>query len=254
MSTLPRKCAPSAIATRGEMMSPSTDPLSRMSTLSLAVTLPVTSPRTIDRLREHLRLDLPVRADRQHVLAELNRAFDMTFDGQVFAAVQLAFDDDRFADVHDVLLHMMARLCTRPAGPAVLAARAAAAQPSVVRSRVGPLHRVSTCIPPPVLFRRALGHLPWCAGTRKSAASIWNAPEACLVLLFPRVSGNDTMNDSPCVSILTTTPRPLLRPRSSTRSSRATRDQFGNASSVHHFGQQAKAVARRRAHRRGGAR
>src|SRR5262249_4394135 len=47
MSTLPRKCAPSAIATRGEMMSPSTDPLSRMSTLSLAVTFPVTSPSTI---------------------------------------------------------------------------------------------------------------------------------------------------------------------------------------------------------------
>ena len=36
MSTLPRKCAPSAIATRGEMMSPSTEPLSRMSTFSRA--------------------------------------------------------------------------------------------------------------------------------------------------------------------------------------------------------------------------
>jgi len=33
-----------------------------------------------------------------------------------------------------------------PLGPA----RAAAAQPSVVRSSVGPLHRVSTCNPPPV--------------------------------------------------------------------------------------------------------
>src|SRR6187200_988502 len=47
ISTLPRKCAPSAIATRGEMMSPSTDPPSRISTLSLAVTLPVTSPSTM---------------------------------------------------------------------------------------------------------------------------------------------------------------------------------------------------------------
>ncbi len=45
MSMLPRKCAPSAIATRGAAMSPSTEPLSRMSTFSLAVTLPVTSPR-----------------------------------------------------------------------------------------------------------------------------------------------------------------------------------------------------------------
>src|SRR5262245_14060509 len=47
MSTLPRKCAPSAIATRGDTMSPSTDPLSRIATLSVAVTLPVTSPSTM---------------------------------------------------------------------------------------------------------------------------------------------------------------------------------------------------------------
>ena len=47
MSMAPRKCAPSAMATRGEVTSPSTEPLSRMSTFSDAVTLPVTSPRTI---------------------------------------------------------------------------------------------------------------------------------------------------------------------------------------------------------------
>ena len=50
------------------------------------------------------------------------------------------------------------------------------------------------------------------------------------------------MNDSPCVSTSTTTPRPPSRPRWSRPSSRATRDLFGNASSVHHFGQQAKAA------------
>src|SRR5512145_176909 len=46
MSTLPRKCAPSAMATRGETTSPSTDPLSRMSTFSAAFRLPRTWPKT----------------------------------------------------------------------------------------------------------------------------------------------------------------------------------------------------------------
>src|SRR5581483_4216558 len=60
MSTLPRKCAPSAIATRGEMMSPSTDPLSRMSTFSVAVTLPLTWPRTMTALANTCALILPL--------------------------------------------------------------------------------------------------------------------------------------------------------------------------------------------------
>ena len=66
-----------------------------------------------DRLGEHLRLDAAVRADRQHVVAQLNGAFDVAFDGQIFAAVQLALDDDRLPYVHDVLLHLTARLGTR---------------------------------------------------------------------------------------------------------------------------------------------
>ena len=100
MSMLPRKCAPSAIATRGAAMSPSTDPLSRMSTFSLAVTLPVTSPRTMTALANTCALILPFGPIVRHVLAELDLAFDLAFDGQVLAAVQLALDDDRFADVH----------------------------------------------------------------------------------------------------------------------------------------------------------
>ena len=47
MTTLPRKWAPSAIATRGATRSPSTDPVSRSSTFSLAVMVPVTAPSTI---------------------------------------------------------------------------------------------------------------------------------------------------------------------------------------------------------------
>ena len=62
-------------------------------------------------------LILPVRPDRQDVVAELNRALDMAFDREILAAVQLALDDDRFADVHDVLLHVMARLKSRTEAP-----------------------------------------------------------------------------------------------------------------------------------------
>ena len=62
-----------------------------------------------DRLGEDLCLDPTVGSDRQHVFAELDGAFDVTFDGQVFAAVQLAFDDDGLADVHDVFLHGVPR-------------------------------------------------------------------------------------------------------------------------------------------------
>ena len=104
MSMLPRKCAPSAIATRGADKSPSTEPLSRMSTRSVAVMLPCTSPCDDDGLGEDLRLDLAVRSDGQDVLAELDLAFDLSFDRQVLAAAQIAFDDDALADIHDVPL------------------------------------------------------------------------------------------------------------------------------------------------------
>src|SRR5215467_13896963 len=60
-------------------------------------------------LREHLRLDFAVRPDRQDMITQLDRPFDVALDRQVFAAVQLALDDDRFADIHDVLLHKVTR-------------------------------------------------------------------------------------------------------------------------------------------------
>src|SRR5262245_62461889 len=51
------------------------------------------------------------------MVAQLNGAFDMALDGQIFAAVQLALDDDRLPKIHDVLLHMMTRLRTRRRNP-----------------------------------------------------------------------------------------------------------------------------------------
>ncbi len=63
-----------------------------------------------DRLREDLCLDLSVGPNRQHMVAQLNGSFDLTLDGQILAAVQFALDDDRFADVHDISLHILFRL------------------------------------------------------------------------------------------------------------------------------------------------
>ena len=73
-----------------------------MSTFSVAVTLPVTSPRMMTDLANTCALILPFGADRQHVLPQLDLAFDLALDGEVLAAVQLALDDDGFADIHSV--------------------------------------------------------------------------------------------------------------------------------------------------------
>jgi len=53
-----------------------------------------------DGLGEDLGLDPAVGADGEHVLAELDLAFDLTLDGQILAAVQLALDDDGLSNVH----------------------------------------------------------------------------------------------------------------------------------------------------------
>ena len=60
MSTLPRKCAPSAMATRGEVMSPSTEPLSRISTFSRRRHVADDLAQDDDRLGEHLGRILPL--------------------------------------------------------------------------------------------------------------------------------------------------------------------------------------------------
>ena len=54
-------------------------------------------------LGKHLGLDPAVRPDSQHVISQFDRALDRPFHSQVFAAAQLAFHDDRFADGDDGL-------------------------------------------------------------------------------------------------------------------------------------------------------
>jgi len=45
-------------------------------------------------LRKHLCLDLAVGPNRQDILPKFDLAFDLPFDGEVLAAVLLAFDDN----------------------------------------------------------------------------------------------------------------------------------------------------------------
>jgi SAM-dependent methyltransferase len=82
MSTLPRKWAPSAIATRGDVMSPSTDPPSRISTFSDAETLRLTQANAkrlpfgsgrFDRVVSVEMLEHVFRPDRDAVFAEIAR-------------------------------------------------------------------------------------------------------------------------------------------------------------------------------------
>ena len=113
MSTLPRKCAPSAIATRGAMMSPSTEPPSLISTLSRRRHVAVHLAEHDQGLGEHLGLDLAVRPNGEHVVFQLDLAFDLTLDGQILTPVQLAFDDDRLSNIHDVSPGLRPRLGLR---------------------------------------------------------------------------------------------------------------------------------------------
>src|SRR6185436_6775229 len=55
-------------------------------------------------LGEHLRLDSRIRTDREHILTQLDLALDLSFNREIFAAVELALDDDRFAYVHNIPL------------------------------------------------------------------------------------------------------------------------------------------------------
>ena len=147
-----------------------------------------------DGLGKHLRLDLAVRPDRQHVLTQLDLAFDLAFDRQVFAAVQLAFDDDRFADVHNMSSpvhaecrrHRRARRRSAVGGAWPLAAPGLAPWAGRCTS-ASPLHPVSTC---GTLHLSEVG-LAGCPRLYAGAGSgqYTERVTRCLVLLLLRVSG-----------------------------------------------------------------
>src|SRR4051794_31508390 len=68
------------------------------------------------------------------------------------------------------------------------------------------------------------------------------ATERCLVLSLPRLSASDTMNGSHMRVYFDYNATSPLSPAAADAVARATRDLFGNPSSVHHYGQEAKAA------------
>ena len=133
-------------------MSPSTEPLSRISTFSRRGDVAGDLAEDDHGLGEYLRLDLAVRADRQHVLPKLDLAFDLAFDGEILAAVQLALDDHGFADIHGLLQSAVRVSACDGLGPGrrFRGRRAVLASPGPQRAGIGhrpalPLHPVSTC-------------------------------------------------------------------------------------------------------------
>src|SRR4029077_14086708 len=124
-------------------------------------------------------------------------------------------------NIHDVLLHLMARLgWTRTRSPRLgwrgrlwwsrrLSAHGSdrfIAFPHGLCPSDGP-HRPAFCGPGGTV----------CVYRVERFASIWPAAKGCLVLLLSGLSGSGTMNDSPCVSTLTTTRRLPSPPRSARR-------------------------------------
>jgi len=75
-----------------------------------------------------------------------------------------------------------------------------------------------------------------------NAGQYMEAPESCLVLSLPRVTGSDTMNGSHVRVYFDYNATTPLTVDVVDAVARASRDLFGNASSVHHFGQQAKSA------------
>ena len=232
----------------GDVMSPSTDPLSRMSTFSDAVMLPVTSPSTMTVLAKTCALILRVGADGEDVVVELDLALDLTFDRQVLAAAQLALDDrptcrccpcswvlvlQRPASAGRLLLPGR-HLLPPPKAARQVPAASWAARVQVAAAR----HRVSTC---------------WLLPTGSAG---WRRPTSGGVY----ARGQIVSRTSNCCG-LRALPDGTIRPVAAARAriyldhnattpvdpdvidamAGALRDEFGNASSVHHFGQRAKA-------------
>jgi len=115
------------------------------------------------------------------------------FDGQVFAAVSSPLMTTDFpCSPMSFSIRWLVSDEDRESPPEL--ARAAAVQPRVVRSGVGPLHRVSTwSLPPPCRLLRARRRV--CVLSGRTFASIWEPTKGCLVLLLSGVSGSGTMMD-----------------------------------------------------------
>src|SRR5690606_26187992 len=166
-----------------------------------------------DRLREDLGLDAAVGADGQHVLTQFDLAVDLPFDREVFTAAQFAFDDDGLADVHvrALLAPGLGLRC------GCLAALLRLARHRVISLPHGVLHSRTKV-----------------SGSR--TRSIWGPAERCRVLTDVRLTGTHVRF---YLDHNATSP---VHPEVAALVARLLTDEPGNPSSVHTFGQRAKAV------------
>ena len=89
------------MAIRGATSRPSTLPVSRISSLSIAVRFPVAVPRMVIVRANTSGPDHTVPPHRQAVFWDRHLSFDTTLDDQVLAGSDLALDDDRASDRRD---------------------------------------------------------------------------------------------------------------------------------------------------------
>ena len=145
-----------------------------------------------DRLGEHLRLDSAVRPNREDVFFELNGPFDVTFDGQVFTAVQLTFDRQpisRCSQCPSPCFGPPQGEESVPAGADGWDCGVIAAGPFAGRTASSRFHMSSS----------ALLRLPgapgpqMCSFSAQKSRKYMGALKACLVLLLLKVSANATM-------------------------------------------------------------
>src|SRR5215204_96173 len=245
MSTAPRKCAPSAIATRGEMMSPSTDPLSRMSTFSLAVTFPVISPSTMTALANTSALMRPfgptvstwsrssTRPSTYPSTVRSSLPFSsplITTDLPMLTTSRMAVrgSSERWGTAGAVAV-----CCT--GGAAGTGTPAAGPDGFTASSR---FHIVETSAIRVFCWNAPPRNNELAAG-EPSPVSIWEGRKDCLLVLVPSVRGDATLLETMRIYLdhNATTPPAETVVEAVTR---AMRDLVGNGSSVHSFGQQAK--------------
>ena len=98
MSMPPLKNAPSSMLMRAAATSPVSAPSARMSTRSVALTLPLSLPSTTISRALMLARDIAVFAYRDAIAGNADAAFDLAIDEQRFGSGNLALDGEALAD------------------------------------------------------------------------------------------------------------------------------------------------------------
>src|SRR5918993_1567748 len=244
MSTLPRKCAPSAMATRGEMMSPSTDPLSRMSTFSLAFTFPVTSPSTMTAFANTSALMRPFGPTVSTWSRSSTRpsTYPSTVRSSLpFSSPLMTTDLPMLTTSRNAGRGSSDRWATTGAGAVCATGAAGTGTPAAGPDGFTASSRFH------IVETSAIRVFCWNAPPRNnelaagepSPVSIWEGRKGCLPVLAPSVRGDAPLLEPMRIYLDHNATTPPAEPVVEAVT-RAMRDLVGNGSSVHSFGQQAK--------------